>query len=509
MRKWSPLVAVSLGTFMLLVDVTIVNVALPSMALALDTSFTALQWVIDGYSLALAALLLVAGACADRYGRRAAYVGGVALFALASLACGLAPSPEALVAARLVQGIGAAAMFAATTALLQSSYTGRDRGTAFGVWGAVSGASAAAGPILGGLLTEGVNWRAIFLVNIPVAVVTVVLTWKVVPETRNPAGRVDWAGGAAFTVAAAALTYALIAGGEHGWSGPRTVSGLAIAAVALLGFVAVERKQAHPLLDLRLFRSASFTALMIAAVVLQGAAFGPLAYVSVWLQSLLGLGPVDAGLVVLPLCVASFVVSAAVGRLLHGISPRMPVGVGLLFIGAGALLMTLVGPGSGWGALVPGLAVAGVGVGLAMPVLVSATLAAVPHERAGMAGAAVNTFRQLGMALGIAVLGTLFSGRLEDSLHATVTDAHATAAGLSRGAAQSILAHAPQLNEAAHRAFADGLDLIFLGSGVAALLGGVLVLAVVRPAARNPQTTVPVDNFSIDQTREVHSSPTH
>ncbi len=489
MRKWLPLVAVCLGTFMLLVDVTIVNVALPAMTIALDASFTSLQWVIDGYALSLAALLLVAGACADRYGRRGAYVVGLVLFALASLACGLAPNPELLVVARLVQGVGAAAMFAATTALLAGSYSGRDRGTAFGIWGAVNGAAAACGPILGGLLTQGLSWRWIFLVNLPIAVVAVALTLRVVPESKNPAARVDVPGAVSFTAFAAGAVYALIAGGEDGWTAGQTLAGSGVALVALAVFLAVEVRRAHPLLDLGLFRKPAFAVLMLTAVVMQASAFGSLAYVSIWLQSLLGLGPVRAGLVVLPLSIAAFVVSAVLGRVLHARSPRLPVGIGMLLIGLGDLLVLNVGPDSGWAALLPGLTVLGLGVGAGTPVLVSAALAHVPGPRAGMAGGAVNTFRQLGMALGIAALGTLFTHRIADvvSADSAVTDPATLADGLASGGAQAIFAAVPDqargaVESLAHSAFAEGLDRISLVGGIAALVVGVLVLVVLRPA---------------------------
>lgn len=454
MRKWLPLLAICLGTFMLLVDVTIVNVALPSMVTGLDTSFTALQWVIDGYALALAALLQIAGSAADRFGRRLTYVIGLVVFAAASLACGLAPTSGALVASRLAQGIGGAAMFAATTALLQSTYTGRDRGTAFGVWGAVSGASAAAGPVLGGLLTEAFSWRAVFLVNLPVALATVLLTLRVVPETRHP-HRIDALGGLTFTVAIGGAVYALVEGGERGWSS--SVPPFAVALVALALFVAVEIRTAAPLLDLALFRRPAFVVLMVTAVVMQASAFGHLAYVSLWLQSVLSLSPLRAGLVALPLSLAAFAVSAGVGRLLHGASPRLPVGLGMLLIGAGGLLGLLIGPGSSWPVLLPALVVIGLGVGLGTPVLVSAALATVPPQRAGMAGGAVNTFRQFGLAMGVAVLGTLFSHRVS------------AVAGDDRPA--WALA-----GPVAHQAFAAGLDRIFLVAGASGLLCGAVVL---------------------------------
>ncbi|WP_255360450.1 MFS transporter, partial [Frankia sp. EI5c] len=231
MRKWLPLVAICLGTFMLLVDITIVTVALPDIAVSLDASFSDLQWVMDIYALALAALLLGVGALADLWGQRRVCLGGLVLFAVASLACGLAPGAGALVAARGLQGIGGAAMFATTMALIASTYRGRDLGVAFGAWGAVNGAAAAVGPVLGGLLTEHLSWRAIFLVNLPLSVVAVALTLAYVTEFRRPSGaRVDLAGTVTFTVSAAALVYGLIRAGEHGWGAAGTLSLLGLSA---------------------------------------------------------------------------------------------------------------------------------------------------------------------------------------------------------------------------------------------------------------------------------------
>ncbi len=480
MRPWWPLVAVCLGTFMLLVDVTIVNVALPPIAASLGTTFAALQWVIDGYALALAALLMVTGTLADRFGRRRFYLAGLGVFAVASLACGLAPSAGALVAARVVQGAGGAAMFATTAALIATTYHGRRRGTAFGVWGAVNGLAAACGPLLGGLLTEAWGWRAIFLVNLPVAVLAVALTLAVVTESATPSrARIDVLGAATFTVASAALVYGLVTAGEQGWGATTTVVALALAAAALVAFLVVETRSAAPMLDLALFRNPSFAALMTAALVLQAAAFADLALVSLWLQSVLGLSPIRAGLVVIPLSVASFVVSVTAGRFLHGGSPARPVAGGLVLIGVGTLLMTVVGPTSGAAALLLGLVVSGLGVGLATPVLVSATLAVLPPHRAGVGSAAVNTFRQLGLAVGLAVLGTIFAGRVATVLTgAGVSDPTATANALAGGKAGQV----PVPAATVHTAFASGLDTVFTVAGVCALVAAVVVAVCVRAA---------------------------
>ncbi|WP_328314653.1 MFS transporter [Streptomyces sp. NBC_00442] len=499
MRKWWPLTAVCLGAFILLVDVTIVNVALPSMADDLDASFTSLQWVIDGYALALAALLLASGSLADRFGHRRFYVYGLALFAAASLLCGLAPNAGVLIAARVVQGVGGAAMFATAPALLLGSYRGRDRGTAFGVWGAANGAAAAAGPLLGGLLTEHLSWPTIFWVNLPIAAVAIVMTLRVVrpdrPRTASgtPA-RIDLPGATAFTVAAGALTYGLIRGGEAGWTGGVTLAAFAVTVLALAAFVVIEHRTAlrggSPMLDLALLRRPSFAGLMSGALLLQGGAFGCLVLVSLWLQSVLGLSPVAAGLALTPLAAASFVVAVFAGRHIQRLAPRYPIGVGLLLVAAGMLLLRAgMTADAGRSSLVWGLVVAGIGVGLATPVLVSAAASTVPPQRAGMAGGAVNTFRQLGMTLGIAVLGALFTSRAADTLTASgaVPDAGGGAAALAGGQAQRLVEAAPAGHREAaqrlvHQAFAAGLDRVFLLSAAAAALGGLVVLALVRPA---------------------------
>src|SRR5215510_670267 len=304
MRKWLPLVAVCAGTFMLLVDVTIVTVALPSMARGVHTSLPDLQWVLDLYALVLASLVLTSGSLADRIGRRAVYLGGLVVFAAASLTCGLSGNIGVLIAARGFQGLAAAAMFATTLALISSSYEGRDRGIAFGVWAAVNGAAAAAGPLIGGLLTAYFGWRWIFFVNLPVCVVAVVLTVLVGRESRDPSSRgIDLPGMVSFIIAAAALVYALIRGS---WASGATIGLLAVAAAALVVFVVVERRRPNAMLDLSLLRSCSFTTLLFTAAALPAAAWAFLAYQTLWLQSVLGLSPVQAGMVLLPASLTTF-----------------------------------------------------------------------------------------------------------------------------------------------------------------------------------------------------------
>jgi EmrB/QacA subfamily drug resistance transporter len=427
--RWWPLVVVNLGAFMLLVDVTIVVVALPGMSRDLGATLSGLQWVMDAYALALAASLLAAGSLADRFGRRATYLASLALFAAASLACGLAADATMLVVARTVQGVAGAAMFASTMALLNLAYQGRDRAVAFAVWGAVTGAAAAAGPILGGLLTEHLSWRAVFLVNLPISVIAIPLALAVLPESRDPhARRLDMPGAATFTLSAGALTYGLILAGDHGWTATITLVWFAVGLLALAGFVAVERRVGHAMLDLKLFRRPVFVGVMLAAMVTSIAAFGYTAYTSLWLQSALGLGAIGAGMALLPMSGAAFVTSAVTARRLAGVSPRVTIAGGLALIGAGALTQAFLDADSSWPAIAPGLAITGAGVGLALPHLNAAAMAAVPATRGGMAAGALNTARQLGMALGIAALGAAFATKAD--FH-TLTDRATTAAGLN------------------------------------------------------------------------------
>lgn len=498
MRKWWPLVAICSGTFMLLVDVTIVNVALPDIARSLHASMSALQWVVDAYALTLAALLLTAGAAADLLGRRRIYLLGLGVFALASLVCGLAPSQGVLIAGRAIQGVGGAAMFATTTALLTSVYAGRDRGVAFSAWGAVSGSAAAVGPTLGGVLAQAWGWPSIFLVNLPVAAVTIVLTRRVLGEYRAAEGRrFDVMGAVGFTAAAAGLVAGLVQSAQAGWTSPAVLVCLAVGIAALAVFVVIESRMRHPMLDPRLFTRPAFAGLMLAAVLLQGAAFAHLGYTSLWLQSALGMKPLAAGLVLTPLSLSALLVAALGGRILDRLPARIPVSGGLLLIGAGLLTATVIGPGSTWLVLLAGLVLSGIGAGVVTAPLVSATLASVPPAHAGMAGGAVNTFRQLGQAIGVAILGTVFVTAAGDRLRGrTPGSARDAAAALGGGQAHRLVADAPRGRRAAvsaaiDAAFAHGLQQIFLTAGLACLVAGVVVWFLVGSSGRRTSATDP------------------
>jgi EmrB/QacA subfamily drug resistance transporter len=472
MRKWWPLIAICLGTFMLLLDVTIVNVALPAMATDLHAGFSDLQWVVDGYILGLVVLLLAAGSLADLFGRRRSYVAGLALFATASLGCGLAATPTMLVVARGVQGVGGALMFATTLALLSNTYSGRDRGTAYGVWGAVNGAAASIGPILGGVITEHLSWRWIFLVNVPISVLAILLTLRVLAESKNPqAKRVDWAGVVTFSAAMGALLLGLI--GTSSWA-PWMYP---VAAVALAVFVAVEWRQAEPMLDLKLFTRKAFLAISFAAMAMPFAVFSLFLFLALWLQSVLGFSPVEVGLTFLPLSLMSLVVAPMAGKYLEArLSARAQISLGLAVCGVAVLLLLGLDQDSTGLALLPGMLVGGIGVGLASPRLSSTAMSVVPNERAGMAAGANSTFGQLGNALGIAILGVLFTRHVAASLATSGFGDPGFAGAVAGGGAPALLAAAPESERASlanviNASFTAGLNHIFVIAAVIAFVG--------------------------------------
>ncbi|PKV93921.1 EmrB/QacA subfamily drug resistance transporter [Amycolatopsis echigonensis] len=422
MRKWGPLATICLGSFMLILDTTVVTVALPEMARGLGASLTSLQWVVNSYTLVLAVLALSAGAIGDLFGQRRVFVGSVALFAVASLGCALAPNAGVLIGARAIQGIGGAAMMVTAMSLLGASYARKERGTAFGIWTSVLGGAGAAGPFLGGVLTQWAGWQAIFFLNLPLSVLTLLLTSKYLAESpRRPAGtRIDFGGMVAFGACSGALVFGLI----H-----VSLPVFALAAVALVVFVAIERRVQHPMLDLALFRQASFVTVLI-VVVASSSVFACLIYASIWLQSVLHLNPTAAGLALIPLAATSFVASMLIGKRLHTIPPGIVLGIGALLATAGCgLEWIMLDRDSTWLSLLPGLVVTGAGMGIAGPATSTALLSAVPPDRTGMASGAMATFRQLGQTIGVAVLGLVYANT------ADLGDVFLVTAGLSLVAA--------------------------------------------------------------------------
>jgi EmrB/QacA subfamily drug resistance transporter len=415
MARHLPLVVVCAATALLLLDVTVVNVALPAIREDLDASFAELQWVVDAYALVLAALLLVAGTLADRAGRRRILVLGLVAFTAASVACGLAPSGLALDVARALQGAGAAAMFSASLALLAHEHRGPDRARALAVWGAVTGAALAVGPLVGGVLVDALGWRWAFLVNLPAGALLAWLAATRLPESRDPvARRLDLPGAALFGTGAAALTYGLVRGNPAGWDAPEVVGALAAAAVLVVAFVVHERRTAEPLLDLRLFADPRFSGTALVAFAQSVALYPLFLFLAVYLQEVLGHSPTGTGLRLLPLTLVLLAVAPLSGRLSGRVALRVPLVAGLVLIALGLVLLHGVDPQEGWTNLLPGLVVGGLAIGTISPALAAAMVSVLPVERSGLAAGVANTFRQLGIAVGIAGLGAVFTSHGDD-----------------------------------------------------------------------------------------------
>jgi EmrB/QacA subfamily drug resistance transporter len=446
---------VCLATAMLMLDIAVVNTALPNISRDLNTDLSGLQWVVDAYTLALASVVLTAGSLADRLGRRRLFVGGLAVFTASSLACALADSIAVLDAARAVQGLGAAVMFATSLALLANAFQdARERAGALAVYGATIGASFAVGPLVGGALTSGFGWRSIFLINVPLGIATIAATTKWVQESRDEHARsIDWPGQAVLGAGLFLLVLALLRGNEDGWTSTAIVAELSAAAVLLVVFGLIERRVKEPMLPLGLFKNRTFAGAQVGVFAISGSFFAIFLYTTLYLQNVLHLSAVEAGLVYMPGTVISFFVAGASAQVLTKISARVMVSVGLALVSAGMLMLTVVGVDSSWWIFLPGEIVALIGTGMFNPAISGVALGALPERQSGLAAGAHDTFRQGGIAVGIAALGALVP-------------------------AQAALGHGdPQ-------AFVDGLrNALIVGAGLSAL-GAVGTAVLLRTRQR-------------------------
>jgi EmrB/QacA subfamily drug resistance transporter len=513
-RKWWTLIGVCTGTFMLLLDITVVNVALPAIQQSLHTSFSDLQWVIDAYALTLAAFLLTAGVLGDMFGRRGVYAIGVIIFSVSSLLCGLSTSSLMLILCRGVQGVGGAIMFATSLALIANAFAGPERGTAFGIYGAVLGGAVAVGPLIGGAITGGIGWRWIFFVNLPIGVGATIITLMKMSDSRDPAvRRVDWIGFVTFSTCLFLLVFALLQGNARGWSSPVIVGLLAGSGVLLAMFLVAEWRGSDPMLDLGLFRRPAMVGVSLASFTLSASIFAMFLYLTLYLQEVLGFGPFAAGLRFLPITMLAFVVAPVAGKLTVRVHARYLLGLGLLLVALGCDLMTRVQPNSPWTVLLPGFIVAGIGVGITNPVLASATVSVVPPQRSGMSTGSSSTFRQVGLATGIAGLGAVFLsqirpntlGALGRSPVGQAVVAHdgsrlggVIASGAVRQAADTI--PGPLARHALVAAYQAGFTTTFNHlmaiATVVALVGSVGTIALVRQRDFVPSYAVPVPGLT-------------
>jgi EmrB/QacA subfamily drug resistance transporter len=458
-RKWWTLGAVSIGLFMVMLDNTVVNVALPTIGRDLRIGISPLEWVVNGYTLSFAMLMLTGGKLADHFGRRRFFIAGIVLFSLASLACGLASSPESPIGARVVQGVGAALLAPATLSIISATFPPSERGTAIGIWARVSATALAIGPLIGGLLTEQLGWNWIFFINVPIGAVGVLASLRLIDESRDtaPQQRLDLGGLALSGAGAFALTYALIDANRYGWDSLRIVGLFVISALCLGAFVALELRERAPMLDLSRFRDTTFSGGNVVALLVGLALFGIVFYLSFYLQNILRYSAVRAGVAQLPITVLIVLVAPFAGRLTDRVGPRLPIAAGTLLLAASLALFTRMGVRSHYLTILPGLIVGGVGIGLAMGPTTVAVLSVVPVDEAGVGSGVVNTFRQTGGALGIALIGAIVNGAI----------------------------HVVPLDPRYPAQFVGGLHAALLVASGITLVGTVTTLAFIGPRARS------------------------
>ncbi|MCV2458212.1 MFS transporter [Streptomyces sp. ICN988] len=481
-------------TFMLLLDVTVVNVGLPSVRDALNASFAEQQWVIAAYTLTMAAFLLSSGSLADRLGRKRVFTLGLVIFTLTSLAAGLAVNPFMLNVARGVQGIGAAMLFSVGLALIGQEFRGaRARGTAFGLWGAVGGLAFAFGPLIGGSLTTALSWRWIFLVNVPIGLLALLPTVLRLRESRDPhAQGVDRAGMVTFGAGLALLLFGLMAGNSEGWNCPPVLLAFGLGTALLGLFAVIQRNKGQAaMLDLSLFKIRSFNGVAWGTFLNNAAALASIFLLISYMQNVLGYSAWETGLRFLPLTLTLFVVALATGRLGSAVAPGMLLGTAIALIAAGLALATLVRPSSDWTVLLPSLIVMGAGMGMFNPPRAAVTIGVVGPARAGMASGVGQTFQQAGVAIGVSGFGALFQSCVESAFTQSAVGrqlgdqadavAHEVATGTLSDIGDLVPASMVETATAAARvAYVDSLTEVIRLCALAATIGAVLVFTLVR-----------------------------
>jgi EmrB/QacA subfamily drug resistance transporter len=408
-RKWWTVAAVSFGLFMIMLDNTIVNVALPTIQSSLHLKISELEWVVTGYALTFGALMLTGGKLADLFGRRRIYVVGLVVFTGSSLACGLADGASMLIAARVVQGVGAALMNPATLSIIVATFPPRQRGTAIGIWAGVSALALAIGPLVGGIITERISWSWIFFINVPVGVLGVAAAYLFIHESRDTSQeqRPDVPGLVTSTVGLFALSYGLIEANEYGWTSGRILAAFGLAAVSLVAFVLLERHQRLPMLELDLFRNRSFAGANAVMLLLGLAMFGVFFYVSLYVQQVLGYSAIQAGASFLPWTILIIVLAPQAGRLSDRFGPRPFVAGGMILLTGSLLIFSRLGLHESFWALLPAMLLGGVGMGVAMAPVTAAAMQSVRPDKAGVGSAVLNSMRQVGGSLGIALMGAI------------------------------------------------------------------------------------------------------
>jgi EmrB/QacA subfamily drug resistance transporter len=451
-----------------MLDNTVVNVALPSMQRSLHLDLADLEWVVAGYALTFAAFMLTGGKLADFMGRRLIFMVGLVIFTGASLACGLATSGSFLIGARVVQGLGGALMNPATLSIITATFAPRERGKAIGIWAGVSAMALAIGPLVGGLLTEHINWNWIFFVNVPVGVVGLVTAPLLISESRDTSAdqRLDLAGLATSAIGLFSLTYALIEANTYGWGSARILGAFALAAVSLGVFVILELHQRAPMLDLTLFKNRTFSGANTAMLFVGLAMFGTFLYLTLYMQNVAGYSPVKSGATFLPMTILIILVAPQAGRLSDRFGSRWFVGIGMVLLSAMLLYYSNLGHHVTFWELLPGLLIGGLGMGMTMTPVTAAAMSSVPMDKAGVGSAVLNSMRQVGGSLGIAVMGAVV--------------AHVTAASLAAGNDQTT-------------AFLHGFHDALRVASLIAFAGAIVATLAIRSHAGQHVTEQPAE----------------
>jgi EmrB/QacA subfamily drug resistance transporter len=453
-RKWWTLAAVAFGLFMIMLDNTVVNVALPAIEKDLNISISQLEWIVTAYALVFAALLITGGKLADLLGRRKIFVAGLVVFTLSSLACGLAPSAGFLIGARAVQGVGAALMNPATLSIITATFPPKQRGTAIGIWAGVSALALAIGPLAGGLIVDNIGWNWIFFVNVPVGALGIVVSQFFIDESRDTSHEqsVDFPGLITSGGGLFALSYGLIEGNSRGWGSPEILGLFATAALLLVAFVVLESRQRLPMLDLSLFRIPSFVGANVVALLVSLGMFGVFFFVSLYVQNILGYSPTQAGAIFLPMTLLIILIAPIAGRASDRIGSRWLMSGGMTILGISLLLYQRVGLHSTFWTLLPAMVLGGIGMALTMSPMTSVAMGSVPVDKAGVGSGVLNSFRQVGGSLGIAVMGAILASYL----------------------------HALPGTQLARQQYVDGLHAALFVSALIAFAAAVVAVVLVR-----------------------------
>ena len=412
-RKWWTLAAVSFGLFMIMLDNTVVNVALPAIQEDLGADLSQLQWIVAGYALTFAALMLIGGKLADAFGRRLIFVVGIVIFTLASLWCGLSGTAEMLIVARVVQGAGAALMNPATLSIISATFPPKQRGAAIGIWAGVSALALAIGPLVGGLLTEHLSWHWIFFINVPVGVVAIAASLMLITESKDETHvSLDLPGLGTSALGLFALTYGLIEANSYGWTSARIVGSFVVAVVALASFVMIERRSRFPMLDLSLFRSGTYTGANLTMLLVALAMFGVFFFVSLYMQNILGYSAVQAGAAFLPMTLLIILVAPIAGKTSDRFGSRWLMTIGMVLLGIQLLYFSQLSATSSFWNLLPGFILGGFGMAMAMTPTAAAATRAVPVQKAGVGSAVLNAMRQVGGSIGIALMGAIVADQV-------------------------------------------------------------------------------------------------